>query len=236
MQVRVAVAKVAKYAVAESGDTVEVVERPRGGLSVVIVDGQGTGWPAKRISHQVVTKAAGLIADGARDGAVVRAVHDHLHAIRAGKVSATLCLLSADLEAGSLIVSRNTNAPVLVCRGGRATWLEADVEPIGVHRMMRPAIDHFPIEPGIIAVGMTDGIIHAGRRRGGSGFPLEEAQEIVAGCPVERLQEAAQALLQRAIDRDAGQPADDMAVALIGISREPVEHRIRRLDVTYPFG
>ena len=59
MQIEVGIAKVGKYAVAESGDTVEVVERPRGGLSVVIVDGQGHGRSAKRLSHQVAAKAVG---------------------------------------------------------------------------------------------------------------------------------------------------------------------------------
>ena len=40
MEVQIAVAKVNKYAVSESGDTLEVVERPSGGLSVVLADGR----------------------------------------------------------------------------------------------------------------------------------------------------------------------------------------------------
>ena len=40
MEVQVAVAKIGKYATAESGDTVEVVERPQGGISAVVADGQ----------------------------------------------------------------------------------------------------------------------------------------------------------------------------------------------------
>lgn len=52
MEIRVAVAKVGKYAAGISGDSVEVVERPRGGgVSVIIVDGQGgSGRAAKRTS------------------------------------------------------------------------------------------------------------------------------------------------------------------------------------------
>ena len=37
MEIQIAVAKINKYAVSESGDTLEVVERPGGGLSVVLV-------------------------------------------------------------------------------------------------------------------------------------------------------------------------------------------------------
>ena len=40
MEVQIAVAKVNKYATSESGDTLEVIERPNGGLSVVLADGQ----------------------------------------------------------------------------------------------------------------------------------------------------------------------------------------------------
>src|SRR5690606_39490881 len=75
VEIRLAMAKVSRYAVAESGDSVEIVERPRGGVSVVIVDGQRYGEAAKRVSHQVANRVVSLIGDGARDGAVIRAVH-----------------------------------------------------------------------------------------------------------------------------------------------------------------
>ena len=47
MEIQLAVAKIAKYAMSESGDTVEVIERPHGGVSVVLVDGQRSGRSAK---------------------------------------------------------------------------------------------------------------------------------------------------------------------------------------------
>ena len=49
-EIQIAVAKTNKYASSESGDTVELVERPTGGFSVVLVDGQGSGQPAKTLS------------------------------------------------------------------------------------------------------------------------------------------------------------------------------------------
>ena len=57
MEVQVAVAKINKYASSESGDTVEVVERPHGGLSIVVADGQRSGRSAKIISNIVVRKS-----------------------------------------------------------------------------------------------------------------------------------------------------------------------------------
>ncbi len=53
LEIELAVAKVAKYATSESGDTVEVVERPHGGISIVVSDGQRSGRSAKAISNLV---------------------------------------------------------------------------------------------------------------------------------------------------------------------------------------
>src|SRR6187401_2723332 len=95
------IAKINKYASRESGDTAEVVERPGGGLSVVVVDGQGSGAAAKALSMLLTAKAVSLLKEGVRDGAVARAVHDTLLAYRGGKVSASLDILSADLKHGN---------------------------------------------------------------------------------------------------------------------------------------
>ncbi len=76
MEVGLAVAKINKYATTNSGDTVEVVERPNGGLSVVMADGQSSGRGAKWISTLVVRKVITLLAEGVRDGAAARAASE----------------------------------------------------------------------------------------------------------------------------------------------------------------
>ena len=50
LKIDVAVVKTNKYASRESGDTVEIVERPGGGISVIMADGQGSGRAAKTLS------------------------------------------------------------------------------------------------------------------------------------------------------------------------------------------
>ena len=86
MEVQIAVAKINKYASSESGDTLEVVERPKGGVSVVLADGQTSGRGAKAVSMMVVRKVIGLLAEGVRDGAAARAVSDALYTDKNGKV------------------------------------------------------------------------------------------------------------------------------------------------------
>ena len=111
MELQIAVAKVNKYAVSESGDTLEVVERPTGGLSVVLADGQTSGRGAKAVSMMVVRKVIGLIAEGVRDGAAARAASDALFADKTGKVTCTLNIASVDLHSKTIVLTRNNPTP-----------------------------------------------------------------------------------------------------------------------------
>ena len=114
MEIKIGIAKTGKYAMSHCGDSCDIAERPHGGISAVIADGQGNGLAAHHTSGWVVNKAVSLITDGARDGAVARAVHDYLYAMKDKKVSCTLTVLSADLETETVVISRNSNCPVIV--------------------------------------------------------------------------------------------------------------------------
>lgn len=232
MEIRVGLAKVGKYAAGVSGDSVEVVERPRGGMSVVIVDGQGTGAGAKRTSHMVAAKASSLIGDGARDGAVMRTISDFLYAQRDGKVSSTVTLLTADLDHKCLVISRNTNSPVIIGHSDGSSCLESEVNPIGVHRLNRPSISHWPLFPGTVLVGFTDGVTHAGRYYNNQ-FELEFVYDLLKQDL--DAQELADRILDHAISLDKGQPKDDMVVAVLALTNREAELGIRRMSVTYPF-
>src|SRR5512146_725804 len=143
MEIQIEVSKVNKYATSESGDTLEVVERPNGGLSVVLADGQTSGKGAKIISSMVVHKVISLLAEGVRDGAAARAASDYLFTERSGKVSACLNILSADLQTGTLVITRNNPAPVFVASGEHIECLDSESAAIGTSRNIRPAITEF---------------------------------------------------------------------------------------------
>ena len=85
MEILISVAKINKYASPESGDTVEVIERPNGGMSVVLADGQSSGKGAKQVSNLVVRKVISLLSEGVRDGAAARAASDSLYTEKKGK-------------------------------------------------------------------------------------------------------------------------------------------------------
>jgi serine phosphatase RsbU (regulator of sigma subunit) len=238
--VEMAVAKVAKYAMRESGDSVEVVERPHGGLSVVMVDGQRSGASAKAISNVAARKAISLLAEGVRDGAVARATHDYLRTQRGGQVSAELTIISIDLETRSVVISRNSQCPVLVWEAretGEYGWtrLDGPAEVVGVGGRIRPVIEERPLGQNQIFVAFTDGVAHAGRRRGST---IDVMQILNTPCEEGRVTARALAdcLLSAAVAADENRPGDDTTVVVIRVftpeADEPLE--VRRMSVCFP--
>lgn len=166
VQVSIAVSKVGKYATSESGDTLEMIERPGGGISLVLTDGQRSGKPAKAISNVLTRKAISLLAEGVRDGAAARAASDYLFTYRSGKVQSTLNILSFDLQSNTMVITRNNPAPVLLIREGALEILDERSEAVGANRGIKPSIVEFPLAVGQICVVFSDGLTHAGDRVG----------------------------------------------------------------------
>lgn len=228
LTVDVGVAKTHKYASRDSGDTVETVERPTGGLSVVIADGQGSGFAAKTLSMMVSSKAVALLKEGVRDGAVARGVNDFLLAYRHGKVSATLDLLSLDLASRTVLLTRNSHVPYIVVVDGIATQHAGETTPIGVYRHTRPVVHQHPVAAGLKVIVFTDGVSDAGRL---IGQPLDP----LGAIPVDRsATEIAETLLAAAIETDQGRPRDDMAVVALTIANADPDPPIRTMRVTWP--
>lgn len=236
MEIQIAVAKVGKYATSESGDSLEMIERPHGGISLVLADGQRSGQAAKAISNMVTSKAISLLAEGVRDGAAARAAHDYLYTARRGKVSATLNIVSVDMVTKTLVLSRNSHCPIVVHMGsGEQRLLDAPAPPIGVHRAVKPQIAELPIEVGMLAVIYTDGVEHAGSR-GGCGL---DAPALIEALYAEHrddphpAQRVADAVLAEAVRCDSGRPQDDISVLVVAVLANG-QDSVRRLQATLP--
>jgi serine phosphatase RsbU (regulator of sigma subunit) len=233
MEIKIGIAKIKKYAVEECGDSVEVAERPRGGISAILADGQGSGKAAKITSSLVVNKAAALIADGARDGAVARAVHDYLYAVKDGKVSSTLTLLSADLDTQTIVFSRNSNCPVIVKHQFGMDAYDEEISSIGVHKRMKPLMYQIPLEMGMLLVSYTDGIQAAGRKRG-KVMNINMIEKIILENNAEDATFIAESILEYALQLDDYRPGDDMTVVVMGISDTERAHNIQKMSISFP--
>lgn len=217
LQVEIAVAKTHKYASRESGDTVEIVERPHGGLSVLLADAQGSGFAAKTLSNLVISRGAAMIKEGMRDGAVARAVHDYLYTLRQGRVSATLIIVSVDLQSQSLILSRNDECPVYFFAPDRITVHDEPATPIGIYVRSKPVVVQEPLAERLGALITSDGVVCAGERHGARldvhGFLRQRLEQ---GWPVA--QELADALLGQAMALEDGRPRDDASVVVVTLT------------------
>lgn len=226
----VGVAKTEKYASRESGDTVELVERPSGGFTIVMIDGQGSGRAAKTLSLLLSSKAVALVKEGVRDGVVARATHDYLFAFRHGQVSATLDLLSIDLRTRTTVITRNTESPMLVGLAGKIEMLPALSGPIGRYRWTKPSVRELPMQPGLEVLLFTDGIWHSGRRANEPPVDLVDFGHRYFGQGIAA-QGLADRLLESVIDRDGGKPNDDMAVVALSLREGVSERPIRRMGM-----
>jgi serine phosphatase RsbU (regulator of sigma subunit) len=232
MEIQIAVAKVNKYAIPESGDTLEVVERPGGGLSVVLADGQSSGLGAKAISMLVVRRVIGLLAEGVRDGAAARAASDFLFAERNGKVSSTLNIISVDLASETLVLARNNETPMYVARRDSIECINEPSRSIGTARNIKPVITEIPIQRGVTVVIYTDGLAHAGERRG---KPMDIGTTLIGLLEESEPspQVLADALLAQAMRLDDQRPSDDISVVVLMVMKRNGDG-VRRMTVRVP--
>jgi serine phosphatase RsbU (regulator of sigma subunit) len=180
----------------------------------------------------VVRKVIALLAEGVRDGAAARAASDSLFTERGGKVSATLNILSVDLQTRTLVITRNNPAPVLIANNDDIRMLEEPCKPIGLYRDTRPVINEVSLQAGLTVAVYSDGLIHAGSRYG-------QPMDVVA-CLNTLLDDEdpspqfiADSLLDHALKLDQYRPVDDISVVVMRVTRHSGDE-VRRMTVRLP--
>jgi serine phosphatase RsbU (regulator of sigma subunit) len=232
MEIQIAVAKVNKSAAPDSGDTLEVVERPGGGLSVVLADGRSSGHGTKTVSMLVVRRVISLLAEGVRDGDAARATSDYLFSEYGGKASSALNILSVDLSSQTIVLTRNNEIPIYIARGESSERLEGTSPSLGAERNIKPVITEIPIQPGLTIVLSTDGLANAG---------LQHAAPMDVSTTLRGLLEdsdppaqvIADALLAQAMQLDNYRPEDDMSVVVMRVMPHKGDEA-RRMSIRVP--
>jgi serine phosphatase RsbU (regulator of sigma subunit) len=232
LTIDIAIAKTNKYASRESGDTVEIVERPGGGMSVIMADGQGSGRAAKTLSMLVTAKVTALLKEGVRDGASARAANDFLFAMRHGQVSATLDILTVDLKTGTVVITRNGDTACLISSIDAAQVVHGAERPLGTHARTRPWTAELPVAAGMRIIVISDGIVHAGNRNGRERLDLAEiSARICAGASAATIVDL---VLAEAIERDGNKPRDDMSVVALTLEEHKEATLVRRMRAEVP--
>jgi serine phosphatase RsbU (regulator of sigma subunit) len=233
MEIQIAVAKINRHDTMESGDTLEFVERPNGGISVVMADARSSGHAAKAISSSIVHKVISMLADGVRDGAAARAASDMLYTERNGQTSAYLNILSVDLQTCTLVICRNNPTPIYIAFDERIEFLSGESTPIGVSRNIRPAISEIALETGITIVTFTDGILNAGRADGQT-VDIPTLLEALLEEQQPSSQSIADTILAEAIRLDRNKPNDDMSLIVLRVLPHETD-TVRRVNIRIPY-
>ncbi len=232
MEIQIAASKIDKFNSIDSGDTIEVVERPNGGISVVLASGLSNGKSTKMISYSVVKKVISLIADGVRDGAAARAASDALFTQYNGKSISSLNIISADLQTDTLVLSCNSRSPVYLCRDDSIEKMSIESTLLGTGLDVKPSVSEISIEPGITIVAPSSGLLKAGVDYGQIfDFPTSLSAILEEQQPTSSV--IADILLNQAVSIDQGQPKGDMSVVVLRII-PGIQNRIRRINVILP--
>jgi serine phosphatase RsbU (regulator of sigma subunit) len=110
--------------------------------------------------------------------------------------------------------------------------MDVESSPLGIRRDIRPVISELELEPGLTIIMYTDGLTHAGKRRG---QPMDICNAIQAMLEDQdpTPQELADSLLAHAVNLDEGRPADDVSVVVLKV-RAINGDSVRRMSVRLP--
>lgn len=234
MEIKIAVVKVDKYHSGNSGDTVETIERPNGGISIILADGRINSSHDKGISTMVSHKVLYEISQGIRDSAAIRHTSNSIFEKHEGSVQANLNLISVDCQTNTIVISCNNPVPVFLVSDEVVDCLSSDSVPIGGGMEIRPTIVELPINPGMTVIALTDGAYYAGSGNRQS-FEISTALEALFEDQEPTAQEVAEHLLNRAIRLDEGRPKDDMSIIVLQVSPVSTD-KIRRMNISMTLG
>lgn len=230
MEIQIAISKVDRYSSPEQGDQVEIVERPNGGVSVILGEGKLNGKRSKFVARKSVHRVLSLLLDGIHDGAASRAVLSALKTEYHGEAEFSLNILSCDLESETIVLTKNNDLPVIMIRKNKGSYTSYEghdeVDP------QEPNVYQFPIENDFIIIMFSDGVATAGWE---CSQPLEwnSLMETVLDEQELTVQELADQILNQAVAQDLGQPHDDMSVVVMQVGRN-IGKPIRRMSLTLP--
>lgn len=231
MEIQVSVAKVVRFQSSEGGEQVETMERPNGGLTVVLAEGKLNGQPSETIAKKAVQRLLALIQEGIHDGAATRAVLSKIKTEHHDTAGVKFSILSVDLVTGTIILTKNDSVPVVLIRNGEGELISDYAEQVG-YDPEKPSVYQFDIEKNFTIILFSDGIANSGKDFGHT-VRLSTLVESLFEESTPSVYEIADFVLNQAISRDFGKPHDDMTV--IAFQVNPLKSSgIRKLTVVFP--
>lgn len=233
MVIEFGIAKTGSFENVESDETTEIIERPSGGQSVVYCSGKRNKRKSKTISSVITNKVLEKTAESFRDSAAVKSVSDQINREYAGEVSGDFCMLSADFESETIVVSRLTANPVYFYQRGTVNVWDTPVQLLGSAKGLHPSITEIPIESGSVVVMLSGGILNAGHTAGEKTEITDLILSTIEDYEEQSADRIADFFLKCAEAMDEHKPKDDMTAIVVKVSSTTPAHA-RRMLVTCP--
>ena len=214
----IAIRSTHKYAVRASGDVARIIDRPDGGVALLVIDGQGSGPSARAAARDVAARLTGLLEAGADANVAAIAANQALASARAGQVSVSFDIVIAN-AAGDMDIARFSTNTVHVLRNDAWHGLEANAGPGGRRANAEPDLFRCSVADATALLIASDGA-------SGSVFD----RWIASSGGVANASGSATALFDEVICDQSGRPKDDVTIALMVRSEIPAEQRFEQFD------
>jgi len=232
MEIQAAIAKIDRYSSHEEGNKVEIIERPNGGISVVMAEGRLGGSRSKGVTMKAVHALLNLIAEGVPDGASSRVVLQRIRDEHRESADVNISIISCDLLSKTIVITKNNLVPVLIFEDGESRFLSIEGDPES-HRH-DPVVYQFEFHVGQTFVLISEGVENAGAFNENK-IDLRTALGSIYDDDYDEItvQDVADNLLKQAIGHDSGRPRDDMTVVVLKVAPATLKD-IRREYVCFP--
>lgn len=231
MEIQSAISKFDRYASRDQSNKVEVIERPAGGLSIVMAEAELAGQPSSVLSLKVVHGILSLIAAGVHDCASARSVLQNAQRDYNGLARLNISIISCDLQSQTVVITKNNLTPLVLIRDNEASFLTlSSDDPEDLH--LNPSVFQYDIEADTWFGLFSNGVWTAGQEYGqrldilltvSSYFDEEDPKP----------HELADIIINEAVSLDLARPHDDMTVIVMRIANNPAKN-IRRQCITLP--
>lgn len=232
MEIQAAIAKIDRHSSNEQGNKVEIIERPNGGISIVMAEGKLSGNSSKGVTMKAVHAVLNLIAEGVPDGASSRVVLQRIRDEHQESADVKISVLSCDLLSNTIVITKNNLVPVLIYEDGESRFLQLEQDS-EIHRY-DPVVYQFEFQLGQTFILITEGVQNAGAYDDNK-IDLRTALGSIYDDDNEEpsVQDVADYLLNQSIAYDSGRPRDDMTVVVLKVSPATIKD-IRREYVCFP--
>ncbi len=197
-----------------SGDSFTVATLKEGKELLVLSDGMGVGKRAFMESRAVVNLLEELLTGGFAKEVALKTINTVLLLRSPSETFATVDLCLVDLYSAETDFVKIGSAPTFIKRGTRVGVVTSSSPPIGILNNLETVCERKALRAGDIIVMVTDGVLDSQRGRDDREVWLSRLLAETDEIDPQRISDL---IINRALDRARGQPADDMTVLVARI-------------------